>query len=79
MNDRYGTDVLSTDWRAPRRGRATEAPATLGEVVEEGTHQELIQRRGLYEHLYQMNYAALEEIIPAADPSPPNDSDSSMI
>ena len=37
MNDRYGTDVLSTDWRAPRRGRATEAPATLGEVVEEVT------------------------------------------
>ena len=37
MNDRYGTDVLSTDWRAPKRGRATEAPATLGEVVEEVT------------------------------------------
>ena len=33
--DRYGTDVLATDWRAPKRGRATEAPATLGEVVEE--------------------------------------------
>ena len=37
MSDRYGTDVLSTDWRAPKRGRATEAPATLGEVVEEVT------------------------------------------
>jgi len=33
--DRYGTDVLSTDWRAPKNGRATEAPATLGDVVEE--------------------------------------------
>ena len=33
--DRYGSDVLATDWRAPRRGRATEAPATKGEVVEE--------------------------------------------
>ena len=33
--DRYGTDVLSGDWRAPKRGRATEAPADLGLVVEE--------------------------------------------
>jgi Protein of unknown function (DUF3097) len=32
---RYGHDVLSTDWRAPTRGRATELAATLGEVVEE--------------------------------------------
>jgi hypothetical protein len=39
-HDRYGTDVLSGtggDWRAPARGRATEVPATLGEVVEEVT------------------------------------------
>ncbi|HEU5038724.1 MAG TPA: DUF3097 domain-containing protein [Nocardioides sp.] len=35
--DRYGSDVLSTDWRAPKRGRATEAPAELGAVVEEVT------------------------------------------
>ena len=35
--DRYGTDVLNTDWRAPKRGRATETPATIGEVVEEIT------------------------------------------
>jgi hypothetical protein len=33
--DRYGTDVLSGDWRAPRRGRATELPAEIGLVVEE--------------------------------------------
>ena len=31
----YAADVLSTDWRVPKRGRATEAPATIGEVVEE--------------------------------------------
>ncbi|WP_122818115.1 DUF3097 domain-containing protein [Nocardioides pantholopis] len=37
MADRYGPDVLSTDWRAPKRGRATEAPAALGTVVEEVT------------------------------------------
>ena len=36
-HDRYGSDVLSTDWRAPRRGRAVEAPAELGAVVEEVT------------------------------------------
>lgn len=35
--DRYGSDVLATDWRAPRRGRATEAAAELGLVVEEVT------------------------------------------
>ncbi len=33
--DRYGADVLSTDWREPKNGRAVEAEATLGDVVEE--------------------------------------------
>jgi hypothetical protein len=32
--DRYGSDVLATDWRVPRNGRAVEAPAELGLVVE---------------------------------------------
>jgi hypothetical protein len=35
MGDRYGSDVLATDWRAPKRGRAVEAAAELGAVVEE--------------------------------------------
>jgi hypothetical protein len=35
--DRYGSDVLNTDWRAPRRGRAVEIDADLGLVVEEVT------------------------------------------
>lgn len=35
MADRYGTDVLSGDWRKPKRGRSTEHPADLGIVVEE--------------------------------------------
>ncbi|MGZ5403160.1 MAG: DUF3097 family protein, partial [Nocardioides sp.] len=35
--DRYGTDILSTDWRAPVRGRAVETPAVKGDVVEEVT------------------------------------------
>ena len=33
----YGSDVLSTDWRAPRRGRAVEIEADKGLVVEEVT------------------------------------------
>src|SRR5262245_41615447 len=33
-NDRYGADVLATDWRAPRRGRSVEIQADLGLVVE---------------------------------------------
>jgi len=35
--DRYGTDVLSGDWRKPKRGRAVETPADPGIVVEEVT------------------------------------------
>ncbi len=37
VTDRYGSDVLSTDWRAPKNGRAVEAPAEIGAVVEEVT------------------------------------------
>lgn len=36
-HDRYGSDVLSTDWRAPKRGRAVETEAQIGLVVEEVT------------------------------------------
>src|SRR3954447_8420636 len=36
-DDRYGADVLDTDWRAPRRGRAVEIDADPGLVVEEVT------------------------------------------
>ena len=35
MADRYGSDVLASDWRAPKRGRAVEAAAERGAVVEE--------------------------------------------
>ena len=37
MTDRYRGDVLATDWRAPKNGRATEIDADLGLVVEEVT------------------------------------------
>ncbi|MEO7448109.1 MAG: DUF3097 domain-containing protein [Humibacillus sp.] len=33
--DRYGSDVLSGDWRAPKRGRSVDLEAELGVVVEE--------------------------------------------
>ena len=33
--DRYGSDVLGTDWRRPPRGRAVEISADKGLVVEE--------------------------------------------
>ncbi|MCH8628867.1 DUF3097 domain-containing protein [Arsenicicoccus piscis] len=35
MTDRYGSDVLSGDWKVPRRGRSVELAATFGLVVEE--------------------------------------------
>jgi hypothetical protein len=35
--DRYGADVLNTDWRMPARGRAVEIEADKGLVVEEVT------------------------------------------
>ena len=34
-HDRYGSDVLSGDWRAARRGRSLDVPAEPGLVVEE--------------------------------------------
>jgi len=33
--DRYGSDVLASDWRVPKNGRAVPAAAELGAVVEE--------------------------------------------
>ncbi len=35
MSDRYGNDVLSTDWKAPPRGRSTALIADIGVVVED--------------------------------------------
>ncbi|GAA2076390.1 DUF3097 domain-containing protein [Aeromicrobium halocynthiae] len=37
MADRYGSDVLGTDWRRPPRGRTTEQTADLGLVLEDAT------------------------------------------
>ncbi|MGC1207235.1 MAG: DUF3097 family protein [Ornithinimicrobium sp.] len=35
MSDRYGSDVLASDWRVPPRGRSTEVVADVGVVVED--------------------------------------------
>ena len=43
----------------------------LGEVVEVGTHDELMQNGNLYAHLYQMNFASLKSALPET----PNDTD----
>ena len=37
-----------------------------GEVVEVGTHRELMRHDDLYAHLYQMNYAAIEQPVALA-------------
>ncbi len=38
----------------------------FGEVMEVGSHEQLIAKDGLYAHLYQMNYAAIDEPLPAS-------------
>src|SRR5450631_4590715 len=35
VDNRYGADILSGDWRVPRNGRARETEAELGLVVED--------------------------------------------
>ena len=37
-----------------------------GEIVEVGKHEQLMDSGGLYAHLYQMNYAAMAEALPAS-------------
>jgi ATP-binding cassette subfamily B protein len=45
------------------RGADKIVVLNLGELIEEGTHDELLDRDGLYAHLCHMNYAALEEVM----------------
>lgn len=33
-----------------------------GEIVENGNHEQLMQRKGLYARLYNMNYASFDDI-----------------
>jgi ATP-binding cassette subfamily B protein len=43
------------------RGADKIVVVNLGKIIEVGNHQQLMDRDGLYAHLYQMNYAAIEE------------------
>ena len=43
----------------------------LGEVVEVGTHNELMQNDNLYAHLYQMNFASLQNALADNPDDPP--------
>ncbi len=43
----------------------------LGEVVEVGTHDELMQNANLYAHLYQMNFASLKSALADNPDDPP--------
>ena len=36
-HDRYGSDVLSSDWRKPKRGHSVDTPVEKGMVVEDAT------------------------------------------
>ena len=55
--DRYGTDVLSGDWRAPKNGRATEVPTEIGMVVEEVTTDFMYVRLHGDTELYASGYS----------------------
>ena len=48
------------------RGADKIVVLNLGEVVEVGTHEQLLSSDGLYAHLYRMNYATMAEPLPLA-------------
>ncbi len=38
-----------------------------GQICEVGKHEELLQRKGYYEHLYNIQFASDKEAIPSVD------------
>jgi ATP-binding cassette subfamily B multidrug efflux pump len=35
-----------------------------GEIIERGTHEELLAQRGFYEHLYMSQFKGQHEVVP---------------
>ena len=48
------------------RGADKIVVLNFGEVMEVGNHDQLMEKDGLYAHLYKMNYAAIDEALPAS-------------
>ncbi len=48
------------------RGADKIVVLNFGEVMEIGNHDQLMAKDGLYAHLYKMNYAAIDEALPAS-------------
>ena len=61
-SSRAGRPSSSRTASPPFAGPTRSSSSVKGELIEEGTHDELLDRDGLYSHLYHMNYAVLEEI-----------------
>ena len=49
-------DVLAVSGEAGQISKPQSEARVVGEVVEEGTHEELVLRRGLYWKLYNLQF-----------------------
>jgi ATP-binding cassette subfamily B protein len=56
------TGVVIAHRLATIRGADRIIVLNQGRIVETGTHSELLEKRGLYHHLYSMNYASFDDI-----------------
>ncbi len=54
------TAIVIAHRLATSRGADKIVVLNFGEVEEVGSHTQLMARNGLYAHLYQMNFAAIE-------------------